>query len=181
MKTPFKQIFTRLFLFVASLGLFSTEMVSAQADCSKKWGVDSIQTIQNISLYREFYKQKNFSAALEPWRYVFEQAPCSREQTHIDGIAMFKDRLKAQKDSVLRTPLLDTLLLIYDARAKFFPKSASNALGRKAVDMLDFIPGQNQRIREAFEVAVQVGVRPPSLLFWDIISKSPSRNTRAEP
>lgn len=94
---------------------------------------------------------------------------------------MFKDRLKAQKDSVLRTPLLDTLLLIYDARAKFFPKSASNALGRKAVDMLDFIPGQNQRIREAFEVAVQVGVRPPNLLFWDIISKSPSRNTRAEP
>ena len=157
MKTPFKQIFTRLFLFVASLGLFSTQMVSAQADCSKKWGVDSVQTIQNISLYREFFKQKNFAAALEPWRYVFEQAPCSREQTHIDGIAMFKDRLKAQKDSVLRTPLLDTLLLIYDARAKFFPKSASNALGRKAVDMLDFIPGQNQRIREAFEVAVQVG------------------------
>jgi len=157
MKTPFKQIFTRVFLFVAGLGLFSTEMVSAQADCSKKWGVDSVQTIQNISLYREFFKQKNFAAALEPWRYVFEQAPCSREQTHIDGIAMFKDRLKAQKDSVLRTPLLDTLLLIYDARAKFFPKSASNALGRKAVDMLDFIPGQNQRIREAFEVAVQVG------------------------
>ena len=68
MKTPFKQIFTRLFLFVASLGLFSTEMVSAQADCSKKWGVDSVQTIQNISLYREFFKQKNFAAALEPWR-----------------------------------------------------------------------------------------------------------------
>ena len=157
MKTPFKQIFTRLFLFVAGLGLFSTEIVSAQVDCSKKWGVDSVQTIQNISLYREFFKQKNFAAALEPWRYVFEQAPCSREQTHIDGIAMFKDRLKAQKDSTLRTPLLDTLLLIYDARAKFFPKSASNALGRKAVDMLDFIPGQNQRIREAFEVAVQVG------------------------
>ncbi len=157
MKTPFKQIFTRLFLFVAGLCLFSTEIVSAQVDCSKKWGVDSVQTIQNISLYREFFKQKNFAAALEPWRYVFEQAPCSREQTHIDGIAMFKDRLKAQKDSTLRTPLLDTLLLIYDARAKFFPKSASNALGRKAVDMLDFIPGQNQRIREAFEVAVKVG------------------------
>ena len=157
MKTPFKQIFTSLFLFVAGLGLFSTEIVSAQVDCSKKWGVDSVQTIQNISLYREFFKQKNFAAALEPWRYVFEQAPCSREQTHIDGIAMFKDRLKAQKDSTLRTPLLDTLLLIYDARAKFFPKSASNALGRKAVDMLDFIPGQNQRIREAFEVAVKVG------------------------
>jgi len=157
MKTPFNQIFTRLFLFVAGLGLFSTEIVSAQVDCSKKWGVDSVQTIQNISLYREFFKQKNFAAALEPWRYVFEQAPCSREQTHIDGIAMFKDRLKAQKDSTLRTPLLDTLLLIYDARAKFFPKSASNALGRKAVDMLDFIPGQNQRIREAFEVAVKVG------------------------
>jgi tetratricopeptide (TPR) repeat protein len=157
MKTPFKQIFNRLFLFVAGLGLFSTEIVSAQVDCSKKWGVDSVQTIQNISLYREFFKQKNFAAALEPWRYVFEQAPCSREQTHIDGIAMFKDRLKAQKDSTLRTPLLDTLLLIYDARAKFFPKSASNALGRKAVDMLDFIPGQNQRIREAFEVAVKVG------------------------
>ncbi|MFM9061342.1 MAG: hypothetical protein ACKOPP_00130 [Bacteroidota bacterium] len=158
MKTTLFTVLTRSMLFLGGvLALISSHQVLAQVDCSKKWGADSVQTIQNISLYREFYKQKNFSAALEPWRYVFEQAPCAREQTHIDGIAMFKDRLKAQKDSVLRTPLLDTLLLIYDARAKFFPKSASNAMGRKAVDMLDFIPGQNQRIREAFEVAVRIG------------------------
>ncbi|NBW32530.1 MAG: hypothetical protein EBR22_01075 [Cytophagia bacterium] len=157
MKTSFQQGFARLFLLLSVFGLLATGVARAQVDCSKKWGVDSVQTIQNISLYREFFKQKNFAAALEPWRYVFEQAPCAREQTHIDGIAMFKDRLKTQKDSVLRTPLLDTLMLIYDARAKFFPKSASNALGRKAVDMLEFIPGQNQRIREAFEVAVRVG------------------------
>lgn len=158
MKTIKFSLFTRIMLFFGGvLSLMSSHPVLAQADCSKKWGVDSVQTIQNISLYREFYKQKNFSAALEPWRYVFEQAPCSREQTHIDGIVMFKDRLKAQKDSVLRTPLLDTLMLIYDARAKYFPKSAPNALGRKAVDMLEFIPGQNQRIREAFEAAVKAG------------------------
>ncbi|MGA1665736.1 MAG: tetratricopeptide repeat protein [Bacteroidia bacterium] len=158
MKTMLFALFTRTMLFLGGvLSLISTQKVLAQADCSKKWGVDSVQTIQNISLYREFYKQKNFSAALEPWRYVFEQAPCSREQTHIDGIVMFKDRLKAQKDSSLRTPLIDTLMLIYDARAKYFPKSASNALGRKALDMLEFIPGQNQRIREAFEEAVRSG------------------------
>ncbi len=146
------------FLFVLmALPFWAIGIAQAQTDCSKKWGVDSVETIKNISLYREFFKQKNFVSAIEPWRYVFIQAPCSREQTHIDGIAMFKDALKAQKDSALRTPLVDTLMMIYDARAKFFPKSSSNTLGRKAVDMLDYIPGQNRRIREAFEAAVAVG------------------------
>jgi tetratricopeptide (TPR) repeat protein len=150
-------LLSAFFIVWMAINLWQPGTAQAQADCSKKWGVDSVETIKNISLYREFFKQKNFASALEPWRYVFIQAPCSREQTHIDGIAMFKDALKAQKDSTLRTTILDTLMMIYDARAKFFPKSASNALGRKAVDMLDYIPGQNRRIREAFEAAVAVG------------------------
>ena len=156
--TKVRPLLVRVFFVVwIALTLWQPRTAQAQADCSRKWGVDSVETIKNISLYREFFKQKNFASALEPWRYVFIQAPCSREQTHIDGIAMFKDALKAQKDSTLRTTILDTLMMIYDARAKFFPKSASNALGRKAVDMLDYIPGQNRRIREAFEAAVAVG------------------------
>jgi len=146
-----------LLSIIMAIPFWQPETAHAQVDCSKKWGIDSVETVKNISLYREFFKQKNYASALEPWRYVFFQAPCSREQTHIDGIAMFKDAMKVQKDSTLRTPFLDTLMMIYDARAKFFPKSASNALGRKAVDMLDNIPGQNSRIREAFEAAVAVG------------------------
>jgi len=148
---------TLVFGLVALMGPGAFLAVQAQDPCAKKFGNDSVSTIKNVSLYREFFKQKNYSAAIGPWRYVFAEAPCAREQTHIDGIAMFKELLKKEKDSVLRTPILDTLMMIYDARARFFPKNASNALGRKAVDMLEYIPGQNTRVRLAFDAAVQAG------------------------
>ncbi|MFM8316745.1 MAG: hypothetical protein ACKOAV_00025, partial [Bacteroidota bacterium] len=104
-------LLSAFFIVWMAINIWQPGTAQAQADCSKKWGVDSVETIKNISLYREFFKQKNFASALEPWRFVFIQAPCSREQTHIDGIAMFKDALKAQKDSTLRTTILDTLMM----------------------------------------------------------------------
>lgn len=153
-----KKIIT-LFLAASTFAVCMwTQPVSAQAPttCDKKWGVDSVKTIQNISVYREFFKQKNFAAALESWSYVFTNAPCAREQTHVDGVAMYKDFIKNTKDAAARKKLVDTLFLIYDVRAASFTESAGNALGRKAVDMLNFRPDPNKEVVATFQKSVQL-------------------------
>lgn len=153
-----KKIIT-LFLAASTLAVIMwTQPVAAQAPttCDKKWGIDSVKTIQNISVYREFFKQKNFAAAMESWSYVFANAPCAREQTHVDGVAMYKDFIKNTKDAARRKSLIDTLFLIYDVRAASFTESAGNALGRKGVDMLNFRPDPNKEVVATFRKSVQL-------------------------
>lgn len=153
-----KKIIT-LFLAASTFAAWMwAQPAAAQAPttCDKKWGVDSVKTIQNISVYREFFKQKNFAAALESWSYVFTNAPCAREQTHVDGVAMYKDFIKNTKDAAARKKLVDTLFLIYDVRAASFTESAGNALGRKAVDMLNFRPDPNKEVVATFQKSVQL-------------------------
>ncbi len=157
MKTNFK-MFSFLLAIVLMAGAQSASADSKLKNgCDKKWGVDSVKTIQNISVYREFFKQKNYDAAIEPWRYVFENAPCAREQTHVDGVAMFKLFISKEKDAAKKAKLIDTLFMIYDVRSDNFPASAGNAIGRKGVDMLNFRPEPNIDILNTFKRSVKLG------------------------
>ena len=53
-----------LFLFSAFLSI----SLSANPLVGSKFGSDSVQCVTNISLYREYVKQKNYDDALTPWR-----------------------------------------------------------------------------------------------------------------
>lgn len=135
----------------------ATAQAQPVSRCAQKWGADSVKTIQNISVYREFFKQKNYTAAFESWSYVFANAPCSREQTHVDGVAMYKDFIKNTKDANRKKELTDTLFLIYEVRAANFTESAGNAIGRKGVDMLSLRPEPNKEVLNTFKRAVDLG------------------------
>lgn len=145
---------TAMVLFFAVFGAWSSAQAQVVANCEQKWGPDSVKTIQNISVYREFFKQKNYDAALESWKYVFTNAPCAREQTHVDGVAMYKSYIGATKDAARKKQLVDTLLYIYDVRAANFDKSAGNALGRKGVDMLNYRSEPNIDVLKTFEQSI---------------------------
>ncbi len=125
--------------------------------CDQKWGSDSVKTIQNISVYREFFKQKNYEAAMETWRAVFNDAPCARETTHMDGITMFKAMLASEKNKERRSQIIDTIFMIYDVRAANFPENAGNIVGRKAVDMLNYTPEPNINVLNTFKRSIKLG------------------------
>ena len=52
--------------------------LSLDTYASGKWGSDSVTCITNLSLYREYYKQKNYKDALT-LRWVYLNCPQSRE------------------------------------------------------------------------------------------------------
>ena len=84
------------------------------------WGPDSITTVKNYSLYREFYKQKMYDDALPYWKYVIENAPKARKTPYVDGIKMYREKLKAASDGKLQQAYLDTLIQLYDTRVGYF-------------------------------------------------------------
>ena len=68
---------------LTSLMILGTIETNAQQIVSK-YGKDSIRSVTNLALYREFYKQKNYKAAISPWRYVFTNCPQATENIFIN-------------------------------------------------------------------------------------------------
>ena len=103
-----------------------------------KFGNDSIACITNISLYREFVKQKNYNDAIQPWRKAYADCPRASKNIYIDGSKIYNYLIKQNKGNPdLQKAYLDTLMTIYDQRITFFGKE-SYVLGLKGSDMIKY-------------------------------------------
>ena len=131
-----KKIFLILSIIVISNDVFS----------QNKWGNDSISCITNLSLFREYYKQKNYDDALNPWRWVYRNCPKSSGNIYKNGPSIIKAAMK--KDSENRDLYVDTLMQIYDQRIQYFGKEGF-VLGRKGSDLINY---NKKRFSEAFDI-----------------------------
>jgi len=61
---------------------------------------DSIKCVENLSLYIEFYKQKNYKDAIVGWRWVYNNCPRASKKMYADGARMYKTFAKKEKDPV---------------------------------------------------------------------------------
>lgn len=109
---------------------------------------DSVQCVQNLSLYIEFFKQKNYQDAIAPWRWLMANCPKSSKKMYADGVIMMKKyMIKNEKDAARREKLIDTLMMVYDQRIKSWGEEGK-VLGKKGADMLKY---QKNKPDEAFE------------------------------
>jgi tetratricopeptide (TPR) repeat protein len=142
------------FIFGIVATIFLGGNLSAQSD--SKYGADSATCVQNISLYREFYKQKNYKDATPHWRAILLECPASTEYMYADGVTLVKLMMQEnQKDKPKFSALVDTLMMVYDNRIKYFGKEGY-VLGRKGVDMVRFFPNKPEdsykTLARAFEL-----------------------------
>ena len=66
--------------------LFCVLFLADEVKSQNKYGEDSVNCVINLSLYREYYKQKNYDDAIKP-RFSersFESSTCWTMQTEID-------------------------------------------------------------------------------------------------
>ncbi|MDX2443713.1 MAG: hypothetical protein QNK30_07920 [Bacteroidales bacterium] len=121
-------------------------------------GEDSIRCVRNYSLYREYYKQKNYKDALPYWRIVMKDCPKVTKSIYQNGVAMYKFYIiQAQNNNnnELKNALVDTLLQVYDQRIKWYPKDKANVLGYKANDILRFKSNDITCVKKAYEFSGQ--------------------------
>lgn len=118
---------------------------------------DNETCLRNLSLYYEFYNQKNYHDAIGPWRIVFRECPDSKESLYAYGVNMYRAFAENENDPAVVAALVDTMMMIYDQRLKYFPDNEGDVLGRKGIDLLRFM-------RQAGEEYIREG--------YDILSKS---------
>ncbi len=114
-------------------------------------GEDSLAVRQNFSLYRDYFKQRNWAEALEPWEFVFKKAPFSQVRIYPDGQTILEQLVAAEQDAAKKQEYFDKLMNVYDQRLKNLdglnsfatPTTTStkgNVLCRKAYDYYSLCP-----------------------------------------
>jgi len=95
-------------------------LIGLSANAQSKYGADSVACIENLSLFREYYKQKNYVDALKPWRWTFNNCPSSSGNIYKNGPKIFKEIMKVDKEN--KAAYLDTIMMIFDQRIQYFGK-----------------------------------------------------------
>lgn len=128
-----------------------------------KYGKDSATCVMNLSLYREFYKQWRASGyknraiydAIGPWRWVFNNCPQARQNTYIDGTNMMEFLLKQAKTDEAKAAYIDTMMMIYDKRIKYFGREGY-VLGRKGTDLFKYAPEEYEKAYHIFKKSIDL-------------------------
>lgn len=160
-------------VWVKSLNSANPEL---QSEDLPKYGEDSAKCVMELSLYREFYRQDNIPDAIKHWRWVFNNCPLATENTYIDGVKIVKYLMSKAEDKETKNKYIDTMMMVYDHRIKYFPKhyrtgrnQAGYILGRKGVDLIKLRPGKYKEAYEIFKKGVGLEknyTRPAVLVYY---------------
>ena len=85
-------------------------------------GQDSIDCLNNISLYSENLKTKNYTDAYTYWKKVFADAPVSRHSLYTDGVTILKNLIAGTKVLDERKAYADEMMQVYDQQLQYLDK-----------------------------------------------------------
>ena len=161
-------------------GLLFTGSVFAQKgveDGSKYGhGEDSLRCLENLSLYYEYYKQKNYAEAYPKWEIAFNECPASNKNLYSHGERIVESLYKKEKDAAKKAEYYDLLMKVYDQRAKYFGNDkkypTEYIMGKKAITMLRYNRNNPEVVKQAQTYLAdgykKLGMRtqPPALLTY---------------
>ena len=117
-----------------------------------KFGTDKDACEQNLSIYTEFYKQKNYADAYNSWVYLFDNAPKRTKNIYIHGPKIIKGLIKTVSEETRKSVLVDSLMMIYDQRNVYYPGSEAKVVGYKGADLYKYKKGTTEGLQEAYAV-----------------------------
>ncbi|MBQ4083640.1 MAG: hypothetical protein IJC77_05190 [Bacteroidaceae bacterium] len=126
-------------------------------------GQDSIDCLNNISLYSENLKTKNYTDAYTYWQKVFADAPISRHSLYTDGVTILKNLIVSTKVLDERKAYADEMMKVYDQQLQYLdglnqlrktPWTDYYVKGEKAHNYLTYYPRMDNNV--AYEMFSEV-------------------------
>lgn len=113
--------------------------LSVKAQKFGKTPEDSVSCRQNLSMYQEAYKNKNYQAAIEPWSNVLKLCPGFSVGTYQRGEFMLQTLIGKETDVVKKQGLIDALLAMYDIQIEYFGDNGA-ILAKKGSALFQYNP-----------------------------------------
>ena len=155
------KFFRNLFLILFSTPLFSQ--------------LSSNECLEQLSIFAESAKIKNYQAAYEPWKIVLDNCPTLNVATYQYGEIILKDFIKKSLSEDEKSKYLNDLLSLYDQWADNFPlRKGVNQVGKiyssKGQAMLDNGIKDKALIYDTFDFAFKNDpvsfTNPKSLAYY---------------
>lgn len=81
-------------------------------------GQDSIDVLNNLVLYRDYYNAKDWASAYEPWKQVLTKAPFAQVGVYAYGAAILGNLIINTTDVAQKKVYFNELMDLYDTRLK---------------------------------------------------------------
>ena len=155
------KFFRNLFLILFTSPLFSQ--------------LNSDECLEQLSIFAESAKIKNYQAAYEPWKTVLDNCPKLSLATYQYGEIILKDFIKKSESEENKSKYLNDLLSLYDLWAENIPeRKGVRQIGKiyssKGQAMLDNGIKDKELIYDTFEYAFQNDptsfTNPKSLAYY---------------
>ena len=75
--------------------LFGILFFSFNVFAQSKFGLNEQECKENLSMFREYYKQKNYTDAYNPWMWSFKNCPESSQNIYKNGPKIIKQKIIA--------------------------------------------------------------------------------------
>tara|TARA_B100001063_G_scaffold53529_1_gene47550 strand:+ start:2133 stop:3524 length:1392 start_codon:yes stop_codon:yes gene_type:complete len=133
------------------------------------------ECIEQLSIFAESAKIKNYQAAYEPWKMVLDNCPKLSLATYQYGEIILKDFIKNSSSEDEKNKYLDNLLSLYDQWAEIFPerkglKQLGKIFSSKGQAMLDNGVKDKELIYDTFDYAFKNDpvsfTNPKSLAYY---------------
>jgi tetratricopeptide (TPR) repeat protein len=122
---------------------------------AQKYGQDSVKCVENLSLYRDYYKQKMYDDAYKYWNNAFKICPASSERMYVDGTNLVEYKMKKAESNEAKSAYFDTLMMVYDQRIENFGKEGY-VLGRKGTDMLRYKSSDEEAVFNTLKKSIEM-------------------------
>lgn len=146
----------RLFISLSVAFLF---FASATSFAQGRFGTgqDSIECVNALNFYADYYKQGNMKEATPLWIKAIRYCPPTASQNlFINGRKIMEYRIQNYKgDAQGKKKLIDSLIMLSDVRAKHYPRYAVAAKENKIFDMLQYMEGNAMDIFKEVDAIIK--------------------------
>lgn len=109
----------------------------------EQYGADQDNCLRVLSTFQEYCKQNAWEEAYPSWSILFKEFPKCSQTVYSNGVNIIKKKMQLAKDGKEQQIWVDTLMMVYDQRIKYFAATSklygeAYLLGRKGVDLQKF-------------------------------------------
>jgi tetratricopeptide (TPR) repeat protein len=137
---------------------------------AQDYGEDSAKCRENLYIYYELAKKKQWLEAYDNWIFVYENCPQSSKNNFIYGPYIVNAKIKeakAAKNDTALSKYRALLMSVYDSRNKYYPGKEGYVFARKALDMLKHYPDSLQSTYQLFNDALRLDGPEQSAAFYN--------------
>ena len=131
-KMKIQMLIYQCFLIIAML----TTAYSAFAQADEN--TSTAKCDDQLSIYYEYYKSKDYVHAYEPWQFSYENCPNATKNLYIHGVKIVKGLIENSVNESDKYRYSDLLMEIYDKRLKYFPENKPYVIASKTTDALRY-------------------------------------------